>query len=149
MQLFSRIPWITVPGIVIGAGVLVGFRPALDGTEFLSHPSVAHFDGTDWVLGGVGLANGQPGVINIDIPAGVGIKRVFAYWEGQAASAGEQGDSDTITIEGLSVTGRRIGGPTQWQTPEPRFSSSYRADITGLGLIQNGPNAIDVSGLDF
>ncbi len=149
MYLNSHHPRLAVPGIALAAGMLVGLKPALDGTESLNHPSIGHFDGTDWVLGGVGLSNGLPGVINILIPDGVAIKRVFAYWEGQAATADEQGDLDTVTIEGLPVTGARIGGPTQWETPEDRFSSSYRADITRLGLLVNGANVIDVSGLDF
>jgi len=121
-----------------------------DGSEQLGPPiGVTLATGTDVILAGVGLKDAQPGTMTFDVPAGVIVRQVLAYWEGHANTAGEQGPTDTVTIGGFAVTGGRIGGPTEWPTNPDRFTSTYRADITGLGLVLNGANAIEVSGLDF
>jgi hypothetical protein len=148
-----RQSWYFRVGLAAAAALpLVGSAsPAFfDGTEFLGDPIGTDIaPGSDFVLAGVGLKVGQPGTINLTVPNGVAIKQVLAYWEGLAKTATEQGDTDTVTIGGVQVTGTRIGGPTQWVHSDARFTSSYRADITAENLVVNGANSIQVSGLDF
>ena len=78
-----------------------------DGTETLGPPSIPIATGTDVISAGSGLAQSQPGTIDIFIPDGVTIKQVLLYWEG-AALENDPGD-DSIIIEGIPVTGTFIG----------------------------------------
>ena len=122
-----------------------------DGTEELNPPDPADLvlaDGTGIVTGGVGLVAGQPQDFDVPVPAGTDVVQVLAYWEGQASSALEQGDTDTVMLNGMEVIGDRIGGPTNFFGSV--WTSSYRADITELGLVQSDSNNnIEVTGLDF
>ena len=123
-----------------------------DGTETLGTPSIAIEPGTDIIIAGVGLINGQPGIIDFDVPAGVTIKQAILYWEGFDTTETGQGDTDDIIVDNgggpQGVTGTRIGGPTLFFTsPVDGWTSTYRYDATAL--VSNGPNAIAVSGLDF
>lgn len=118
-------------------------------TEALSDPvGLTLATGSDILAAGVGLVDGQPDNIEINIPVGVVIKQVILYWEGQETTETGQGDTDQITLNGtLDVTGDRIGGPTGFLSDY--WTSTYRADITGLNLLAVGPNSISVEGLDF
>jgi hypothetical protein len=120
-----------------------------DGTEVLGPPSIPIASGSGVVAKGVGLAQAQPGVINIDVPGTV--VQVLLYWEGQHFTP--DGDN-TVVINGNNVTGTLIGGPTHFfnlngDPNAPVRSSTYRADITSLGIVTPGPNALTVGGLDF
>lgn len=65
------------------------------------------------------------------------------YWEGQF----QRTDDDTISINGNSVTGTLIGGPTTFFS---RINSeTFRADITALGLVGPGLNSLSVSDMAF
>lgn len=104
--------------------------------------------GSDILTDGVGLVDAQPGTLEIFVPVGATVEQVILYWEGQAATETEQGDTDEITLNGtITVEGIRIGGPTGF-LPD-YWTSTYRADITDLNLINVGPNSITVEGLDF
>lgn len=119
-----------------------------DGTEELGAPSIPIAAGTDVLMGGVGLLDSQPGTITLDVPAGVTVQQAILYWQGFAFTADEQGETDTILVNGVPVDGARIGGPTYFFANA--FSDVFRADITDLGLVTAGATAsIDVSGLDF
>ena len=118
-----------------------------DGTETLGAPSITIGEGSDLIVAGVGLVNGQPDTLDFNIPAGASIVQVIAYWEGLATTAEEQGDTDTISIDGIAITGDRIGGPTF--IINNNYTSSYRKDITALGLVSPGANSLLVGGLDF
>lgn len=123
-----------------------------DGTQTLGDPvGITVATGTDVIVAGKGLIDAQPGSINIDIPADVTVKQVLLYWEGQETSESGQGATDDILVEGLPVVGQRIGGASFFfQTSDIYvWSSSYRADITALGLVTNGSNSIEIDGLDF
>ncbi len=122
---------------------------SLDGTETLGPPGIAIADGTAIVSAGVGLSAAQPGTIDITVPAGATVNQVLLYWSG-LENAGGAGD-DTATVNGSEVTGLLIGGPTPWFLDQPAnfHNSAYRADITALGLIGPGANALTVGGLDF
>lgn len=114
-----------------------------DGTETLGTPSISIASGSGIVAQGVGLVT-QPGIININVPTGATIKQVLLYWEGQHKTT--SGDN-TIEVNSNSVTGILIGGPTLFFSDVK--SSSYRADITNLGIVHPGSNAITVKGLTF
>lgn len=124
------------------------FAPSLafsNGTETLGPPDIAIAMGSGTVLAGTGLADGQPADIEIDVPGAV--VQVLLYWEGQTRTDRVGVPDDTIEIEGIPVQGALIGGPTQYIGPF--ISSTFRADITGLGLIGPGFNTVAISGMDF
>ncbi|MCA8971732.1 MAG: hypothetical protein KDC95_18215 [Planctomycetes bacterium] len=118
-----------------------------DGSETLGPSSLMIAKGSEVLVAGTGMDNVFIGKIQIDVPTGVQIRQVIAYWEGQALSATEQGNTDTIQLDNLPVTGVRIGGPTNFFFS--RWTSTYRADVTALGLVQAGANTVEVRGMDF
>ena len=119
-----------------------------DGTETLGTPSIAISSGSGFVEGGVGMVGVATGQIDLEVPAGAAIQQVLLYWAG--GTTGAPGD-DTITVDGNSVQGSLIGGPVFFFTVNgvPYSFSAYRADITGLNLVQTGLNSLTVSGFDF
>ena len=124
-----------------------GATALADGTEALGAPGIAVAKGSDLIVAGVGLVAAQPSVLNVTVPSGSSIVQVLAYWEGIATTADEQGETDTVTVDDKSVTGMRIGGPTQ--ITGSNFTSTYRADVTNLDLLADGANTLVVGGLDF
>lgn len=134
----------TLGAIVLIASLGLNASAWADGTEVLGTPSVAIADGTGVVSAGTG-AFVQPGMIDIEVPAGASIVQVLAYWEG-FMQTNVPGD-DTIDIGGNSVTGTLIGGPTFFFMDA--YASTFRADITGLGLISDGMNSVSVDGIDY
>ncbi|MFH1756059.1 MAG: SdrD B-like domain-containing protein [Candidatus Latescibacterota bacterium] len=115
-------------------------------SEFLSPIDIPLATGSGIVAAGVGLVGDpavvQPGTININVPGTV--KQVILYWEGQMG--GNYGD-DAININGTPVLGTLIGGPTLFYPVA--YSSTYRADITGMGAVSSGANSISVSGMNY
>jgi LPXTG-motif cell wall-anchored protein len=130
-------------------GVAVG-QAGADGTETLGPPSIALAPGTGFVLGGVG-ARVQPASLTVSVPSGVSVVQVLAYWEGHH-SAADAGADDTILLNGVSVSGTRIGGPTFIGTVPDEgdfYTSTFRADITSLGLVSPGGSTLQVTGMTF
>jgi hypothetical protein len=125
--------------------VFLGLHPSkslADGNDILGTPSISIASGSDVIVAGTGMLT-QPATIDINIPAGVTIKQVLLYWHGIPDPANPVVyPEDTITIEGLSITGKLIG--TSY-----RGRASYRADITANGIISSGANSFSVEGLDF
>ncbi len=140
-------PWRHLAILLVSLFTLLTPPPAAlaDGTETLGPPSIPIATGTHVVAKGTGLALQQPGVIDIFIPPGAVVKQVLLYWEGQMLTfvAGDP----TVIVSGQPVTGKLIGGPRQFFGSA--VSSAYRADITHLGLVNPGPNSIEISGVDF
>jgi len=126
--------------------MIIGHSGAVsaDGTETLGPPSIDIAEGSGVVVAGVGLELAQPGTINIDVPTNATVEQVLLYWEGQRTTP--SGD-DTAEVNGTSVTGTLIGGPTLFFGSA--YSSTYRADITSLGAVTPGSNSVAVGGLDF
>jgi hypothetical protein len=115
-----------------------------DGTETLGPPSIPITAGSGIVAAGTGLAV-QPGDISFNVPAGATVAQVLLYWEGQ--DLGSFTGDDTIIVNGFNVIGTQIGGPVFWL--DNGVSTTYRADITGLGLVVPGANTLTVQGLNF
>jgi LPXTG-motif cell wall-anchored protein len=125
-------------------------RVSADGTETLGPPSIPIAAGTSFVLGGTGTRT-QPASIILNVPAGATVVQVLAYWEGQH-SAPAVGNDNTVVLNGTAVTGQLIGGPTFLGNVSPEgdfYTSTYRADVTGLGLVKAGANTVTVSGMAF
>jgi hypothetical protein len=125
-----------------------------DGTETLGPPSIPIAQGSGLVAAGTGLHT-QPGTIQIDVPSGATVEQVLLYWEGQSlfnTTLGDLGNGDdAIAINGNAVTGNLIGGPAFYVNSSggTRFqTTSFRADITNLGLVSPGSNTLTVDGLD-
>ena len=119
-----------------------------DGNETLGVPSIPIEPGTGIIAAGVGLAQGQPGTINIDVPPGAAIKQVLLYWNGIFNTSNPFDDDQILVgIAATPVTGIKIG-----ESYVPTYditSVTYRADITILGLVSPGSNSILVGGLAF
>lgn len=128
--------------------VMSGAPAMADGTETLGPPSIDISEGTGLVAAGTGMIS-QPGSIAIDVPVGATVKQVLLYWEGFMATdiAGDDviSVSDGITTE--DVTGTLIGGPTYFF--RNAWASTFRADITSLGLVTDGSNTLALADMDF
>jgi len=120
-----------------------------DGTETLGVPSIAIASGTGVAVGGTGMIS-QPGTINVDVPMGATVKQVLLYWEGFMADS-SPADSTILVSKGAipatEVAGTLIGGATFFFSPA--WASTFRADITSLGLVTAGANTLTVDGLSF
>ncbi len=120
------------------------FVSSLNGTETLGDIPISLAAGTGIVVGGVGTRTTQPATMTVVVPDGATVKQVILYWEGNNPTP--VGD-DQVTIEGSLVTGDQIGGPTYFYTNA--FTTTYRADITTLGVVAAGTNSIEVSGMNY
>jgi hypothetical protein len=141
----------TLVAIVVSLSLLLIGIPSgkvlADGTETLGPPSIAIASGSGIVAAGTGLDT-QPGTINVNVPVGAAVNQVLLYWSG--ATVGNSPGDNTIEIDGIEVTGTLIGGPAFFfSSGGDIYHSSYRADITGLGLVSPGANMLAVSGLNF
>ncbi|MCB9850761.1 MAG: hypothetical protein H6817_08655 [Phycisphaerales bacterium] len=140
---------------VFGAGLCLALAGAVlaDGSDptGLGAPSIAVSGGTHIVAAGAGMET-QPGLITVSIPAGATINQVLLYWSGFDSTSG--GGDSTIIVNGVSVNGTLIGGPTLFfSVPRPFWATSYRADITALSAANNwvvpGTNNLTVDGLSY
>ena len=115
-------------------------------TETLGDIGIPVAEGSGIIAAGVGLVGDpavtQPGQINITVPGDV--KQVLLFWEGQYNGSGTDGE---IVVDGFAVTGTLVGGPTKFFGNA--WSSTQRADITSLGLVNLGLNTLTVEGMDF
>ncbi|RJQ20585.1 MAG: hypothetical protein C4560_04640 [Nitrospiraceae bacterium] len=124
---------------------LVGMAPVdvfADGDEILGPPGITLASGSGSVFAGTGLFT-QPGIINVNVPASATVKQALLYWYGRGG-----GGDNTIIVNSNNITGTLIGEDSTGLLPF-QVSHAYRADITGLGLITPGANALSVSGLEF
>ncbi len=133
--------------LIATAGLLTALLSSgvsADGTETLGTPSISIAEGTGIVAAGTGAIT-QPGIIDINVPTGATVKQVLLYWEG-FQTTNVDGD-DTIIVNGNMVTGAKIGGPAFFF--DGAYSSAFRADITGLGLVGPGATSLAVTDLAF
>jgi hypothetical protein len=131
------------------------FTIAAPNTETLGDIDIALPDATGMVAAGVGMRGDpgvtQPGVININVP-GTPVMALL-YWEGQMETQ-VNGDADlTVKLNGgaaTPVSGTFIGGePTKIAPIGDEWTTSFRADITGLAGWTSGANTVEVSDMDF
>lgn len=113
-----------------------------DGTENIGAPSIDIAAGSSVYSAGVGLDSGS-GDINVNLPAGADVNQVLLYWSSRGSVV-----RDTLLVDGVPVTGAVIGGPSPgFPTSSAQGPArSYRADITGLGLVPDGSSVLSVSG---
>lgn len=115
-----------------------------EGDEQLGQAQLEIAEATGVAFGGVSLLT-QPASLDVTVPDGASIEQVLVHWVG-IHGKNNAGDP-TLTLDGTEVTGTLIGGPVlyswNWRT------SSYRADVTSLGLVGPGANSISVDGSDF
>ncbi len=64
-------------------------------------------------------------------------------FETQSAVAGDS----VIVVNGIAVLGTRLGDPIPFTGNQHNLS--YRADITGLGLVRRGANVLNITEMDF
>lgn len=146
---------VVVLGLLIPSMVVTA-----EGTEQLGPANISLADGSGFIAAGTGMFS-QPGTINLTVPTAATIKQVLLYWEGfkgvdPALPAPTDADTTVTISDGVSaqsVTGTKIGGPTQpfffYASPSRYFSYAYRADITSLGLVSQGNNTLTVTGMDY
>ena len=119
-----------------------------NGTETLGAPDITLAAGTGFIQAGTGMEGVASGSLQFTIPADATVAQVLLYWAGGTTDG--SGD-DAIVVDGHTVQGDLIGGPVFFYAHAggDYDFSAYRADITGLGLVQAGANDLTVSGFDF
>ncbi len=116
----------------------------MSGTETLGDIDIPIADGSGMVIAGVGMRSGS-GDISINVPGAV--QQVILYWQGFMLVDGTDG---SVNVNGTPVAGTLIGGPTYFfGVTSPAYSSTHRADITGLVVVSSGANTVSISGMDF
>ncbi len=142
-----RVAW---GALALVAALVVGMSPAVaDGNQTLGTPSVPIASGSGIATGGTGLADTGSGTIDLTVPDGASVAQVLLYWEGQYV-AGTGATDDTIVVDGHTVTGTLIGTSEHFPTAAGMvMSDTYRADITGLGVVSAGANSLSVSDVAF
>lgn len=118
--------------------LVVSLAAYADGTETLGPPSIAIAQGTGLATAGFGLQENGTDTETLVVPVNAEVNQVLLYWEGQALS------NEQILINGQLVNGQLIGGPSPFALINSR---TFRADITGLNLVQPGSNSLTVSTL--
>ena len=136
----------TPPAAVRGGGGPL--NAAKDGSEALGAPSLVVAQGSGLSHGGASLVGVTAADLTVAVPQGAAVRQVLLYWAG--GTTAEAGD-DEISLDGVSVRGELIGGPTWFYTyqEQPYRFSAYRADITALGLVQPGVNTLTVADFAF
>ncbi len=126
--------------------VSVSPRLLAEGTESLGPANLPLSGGSGVVAAGVGLQDSQPGVITIDVPGDV--VQVLLHWSGARPDGGHS--DETINVNGVEVTGQSISNPVHFFSFSGKnfHYSSYRADITALGVVTSGINSLTIDGLN-
>jgi hypothetical protein len=131
--------------------MLAALPAGAEGTEFLGPANIALAPGSGFAIGGVGLFeedNGSyvnlDGEITVNVPPDATVAQVLLYWNSEHYP--QSGPDDTVSVDGFPVTGTSIGGPTNFFSQV--WFESFRADITGLGLIGPGSNTVEITNLD-
>jgi len=118
-----------------------------EGTEQLGAPALTLASANRVAAAGVGTLPNGSGLLDITLPAGAQVRQVLVYWEGLDLGPNDHGETATIGLDAQLVNGVRIGGPSDLFGAS--WSSTFRADVTKLGLVAPGANQIFVNGVDF
>lgn len=135
-----------------------------NGSEALGRPTVHVAGGTGIVAAGTGL---QPfpnmaSSFSVSVPAGASVRQVLLYWQGHwtnhgayALHAPQAGGDNTVSVNGNSVAGTKIGGNTKFYEQDQgavhgkEMYAAYRADISSLNLVAAGSNTLTINDLQF
>ncbi len=109
-------------------------RPAIE--NLISDVSVS---GTGVLTAGAGCEPNGTGTINLNVPAGYTINKVYLYWAGRHRVP--DGDNE-IKVNSIPIQGQLIGKAA---IDNPRVTYSYRADITALNLVKIGNNSLNIT----
>ncbi len=116
-----------------------------DGTEALGMPSIPLAAGSGFAVGGTGLMGvPQPATIFVAVPQNAVVQQVLLYWVSEHYP--QTGPDATAVVNGVEVAGDAVGGPTNFFSVV--YFETFRADITDLGLVGPGGNALEISGLE-
>jgi len=87
--------------------------------------------------------------ITLNVPAGAKVRQVLLIWEGESIYP-SPGD-DRITVNGIGITGKLIGGPSflRQAARDEIQKSTFQADITSLRLVAAGPTTLTLEGVTF
>ena len=154
--------WTAFAAITAVAALLCASAALADGTETLGPPSVGIATGTEIIRRGTGMQAfpNLPNSFSVTVPGNV--KQVLLYWEGHWSAGGNN----------LYGAGRRRQHDQRQRQlrhrdedrrahdvlpPEPgsvrrhgaENYATYRADITGLHLVNSGPNTLTVNDMLF
>lgn len=140
--------------VLFAAASLLPGSVLAEGTNQLGDPIIpVETRISGMVHSGVGMMYKDEGTFELNVPEGVKILQVIAYWSGATwfSSIGDErfdltnmeDPSNPVTIQGTMIGGE---GPLAWQANYARFSA-FRADITDMGLVKTGNNVLKVSGM--
>ncbi len=131
---------VTAGLVLVGAPALVNVpsmaKAHADGTETLGAPSLSLAVGTGVVMAGVGMHD-QPAALTLTVPDGASVEQVLLYYESGHDATRSDGVVPSLQVDGMRVEGTLIGGPKPFYGAVT--ASTYRADITELGLIRASP----------
>lgn len=134
------------------AALAVASSALADGTETLGPPSLTvDASATRAVAAGVGMTGfaNTPNSFGVTVPAGALVKQVLLYWGGHYTD-GFGSPDNAISVNGNAVTGTQIGGPAYFFTfMGDEYFTTYRSDITALGLVGPGATSLTISDMSF
>src|SRR5688500_13134182 len=138
--------------LTVLAALAVASSALADGTETLGPPSLTVDAGaTRAVAAGVGMTGfaNAPNSFGVTVPAGALVKQVLLYWGGHYTD-GFGSPDNAISVNGTAVTGTQIGGPAYFFTfMGDEYFTTYRSDITALGLVGPGATSLTISDMSF
>jgi hypothetical protein len=130
--------------------IIIPSLVSAEGTEELGPANISIASGSHIVAAGTGMnLRGQPGTIEVNVPAGATVKQVLFYWSGRVL---ESAPDSTLAVNGTEVAGTLIGGPAHFESCRDCLQKefySYRADVTGLELVSAGANTLTITGMEF
>jgi hypothetical protein len=135
-------------GSVTGVGDAPGPAFAVDLTPLEGDDGLTERDlsgiatGTNFVTAGVGTNDGGANTIEVEVPSDATVEAVFLYWARRLDDP-ESAPESEILVDGSTVAGTIVGGPIE--TSDNRLTPvTYRADITGEGLVDPGTSSFTV-----
>lgn len=132
---------VTVMAMLLGMMITPAFHSTAlaDGTETLGVPTIAiQPTGSGIALSGATPCDCGEAVISVEVPENVTVTQVLLYW--YAALRGNADPDSTIIVNGETITGQRIGGPTIFWNQV--YFTAFRSDITAYGWVTPGQTTL-------
>ncbi|MGE3077156.1 MAG: hypothetical protein AB7N24_20700 [Dehalococcoidia bacterium] len=119
-------------------------KPHLNPERPLSRVDLVDSWDADGFVSSGGAFREEPLRLDYSVPAGSQIVGALLYWSGEHTDSTGDG---SVLVDGRSVTGTRVGGPTYFYTSMEKINeSAFRADVTNLVI---GRSSVSVSGASF